>query len=89
MHDLEETGHPYDDVMRKVTFLDNIEHPGYKENKTVLALDDKKTYEECVMEIRRAAVDVESTRERRHVNFQGPGKGRGQRSKQNQNKLHG
>ena len=62
--------------------MGNIKDPGYKEVKTVLALDDKKTYEECAMEIRRAAVDAKSRCDnRRQVNFQGQGKGQGRRRK--------
>jgi hypothetical protein len=45
--------------MRKIMFLDNILDESYKIVVEMLKLDDSKTYDDCIMEIRRRSVDVE------------------------------
>ena len=59
LQDLEETKHYYDPTMRKIMFLDNIHDESYKIVVEMLKLDDTKTYDDCIMEIRRRSVDVE------------------------------
>jgi hypothetical protein len=62
LQDLEETKHYYDPTMKKIMFLDNIQDEAYKIIVEMLKLDSSKTYDDCIIEIRRRSVDVEKDR---------------------------
>ena len=62
IQDLQETNHEYDEVMKKITFLSGIRDPQYENLMAILKLDNTRSYEQCVMEVRRCAIDIESTR---------------------------
>ena len=62
IQDLHETNHEYDEVMKKITFLSGIRDPQYDHLCAILKLDNTRSYEQCVMEVRRSAIDIESTR---------------------------
>jgi hypothetical protein len=62
LQDLEETKHYYDPTMKKIMFLDNIQGESYKIVVEMLKLDDVKTYDDCIIKIRRRSVDVEKER---------------------------
>jgi hypothetical protein len=53
LQDLEETNHFYDPTMKKLIFLDNIQDEAYKIVVEMLKLDSDKTYDDCIIEIRR------------------------------------
>ena len=93
LQDLEETKHVYDPTMKKIMFLENIHEESYKIVVEMLKLDDKRTYNDCIIEIRRRSVDVEKDQKipskrffRRANNTQGaqarpaPGRGNGNRA---------
>jgi hypothetical protein len=95
LQDLEETKHVYDPTVKKIMFLENIHEDSYKIVVEMLKLDDKRTYKDCIIEIRRRSVDVEKDRKipskrffRRANNTQGaqaraaPGRGNGNRAQQ-------
>lgn len=56
---LEETGYPYQEGMKKINFLNGIEDITYSALVDVLSENDDKTYEECILAIRKKSVDVE------------------------------
>ena len=58
LQDLAETGHEYDSVMKKITFLAGIIDPSVKNYVDILRLDDNKSYEDCVMDIRRFSFEI-------------------------------
>ena len=57
LQDLKETGHEWDDIMKKITFLSGVADPQYKNLVTTLRLDNTKTYEDCVMDLRKTSID--------------------------------
>ena len=58
--DLEENGHRFDEIIKKVMILGNIRDDRYAVLVEMLRGDTTKTYEDCVMEIRRKAVELRS-----------------------------
>jgi hypothetical protein len=59
IQDLKETNHQYDKIMKKITFLSGIKDPLYKNLIAILKLDNNRAYNQCVMEVRRNAIDLE------------------------------
>ena len=53
LQDLEETKHYYDPTMKKIMFLDNIQDEAYKIIVEMLKLNSSKTYDNCIIKIRR------------------------------------
>ena len=51
LQDLKETGHEWDDIMKKITFLSGIADPQYKHLMTTPRLNNTKNYEDCVMDL--------------------------------------
>ena len=62
LHDLLQMGKKYDDSMAKINFLNNIQDDAYKEIKEILSMDDSKTYQDCMLAIRRKSIKVEKDR---------------------------
>jgi hypothetical protein len=62
IQDLEDTNHQYDEVMKKITFLSGIKDPLYTNLIAILKLDDNRAYDQCVMEVRCNAIDLEGQR---------------------------
>ena len=53
LQDLEDLETPYDPIMAKINFLNNIEDEAYKITTATLIMDDNETYANCLNEIRR------------------------------------
>ena len=51
-------------AMAKINFLNNIQDEDYKIVKESLEMDDRKTYHDCLVEIRRKSINVENERKR-------------------------
>ena len=62
MQELNRIGKPYDATMAKINFLSNIQDPEYKIVKETLEMDSTRGYDECVIEIRKKSIVVESSR---------------------------
>ena len=62
----EELGHPYTPTMRKYTFLSNIIDPAYATVVEILEANDDKTFEDCILEMRRKASDLDDKGQNRH-----------------------
>ena len=58
LHDLAETGHEYDAVMKQITFLAGIIDPSLTNYVDILRLDDNKSYDDCVMDVRRFSFEI-------------------------------
>ena len=53
LKDLEDLETPYDPIMAKINFLNNIKDEAYKITKEALGMDDNRTYVSYLNEIRR------------------------------------
>ena len=64
LQDLDDLETPYDPMMAKIDFFNNIEDEAYKVTKETLSMDDSKTYANCLNKIRRKSIKVEEVREK-------------------------
>ena len=53
---------PYDHGMAKINFLTNIEDPDYRITKETLEMDDSKSYNDCLIEIRRRSILIDKAK---------------------------
>ena len=53
LQDQEDLETPYDSIMAKINFLNNIEDGSHTITKETLSMDNKRTYANCLNEIRR------------------------------------
>ena len=56
---LEETGYPYHEGLKKINFLNGIEDEEYKPLVDICREDASYDYQQCVLSLRRKAVEVE------------------------------
>ena len=61
---LEDLETPYDPIMYKINFFNNIEDEAYKITIELLSKDDNKIYKYCLNEIRKKFKEVEDLRAR-------------------------
>ncbi len=59
---LEEVGEPYSENLKKMTFLNGIVDPSYSALHDILMEDDNKKYADCILALRKKAVDTEENR---------------------------
>jgi len=64
LQDLEEIDKPYDLAMVKIHFLTNIKDNEYKIVKENLEMNQSKTYNDCLVKIRRKSISVEAERKK-------------------------
>jgi len=63
---LEEVGEPYSENLKKMTFLKGIVDPSYSALHDILMEDDGKKYNDCILALRKKAVDTEENRRGHH-----------------------